>query len=151
VVNLQTVDDPDQQLAPADWPQQLVSRYSTPATPCLLLHAEPGSVPEARLATARTAGAVPSTTAVAAAVDAGSGALVRSSNGGVLGFGTAFLVDSTGTRYAVGGHGDEHAALVALGYGKIKQLTSVPAPWLQLFADGPQLSARAITTASGTG
>ena len=78
----------------------------------------------------------------------GHGALVQSTSGGVIGSGTTFVVDATGTRYAVGQKGAVDAALTALGYPATTP-RPVPDSWMDLFGDGPALTAQAATQAAG--
>lgn len=150
VSGLDTVNDPAKQPYPDDWPVDSVSPYTSPESPCLLLHARSGAAPYSTLATpGRDSSAVPTGSNTTSVVEAGRGALVRGSTGGVLGSGSVFLVDSTGTRYAIGPKGGEAAALTALGYHDLDP-TPVPRAWLGLFTDGPALSAAAAAQATGT-
>ena len=82
-------------------------------------------------------------------VDSGHGALVLAASGGVVGAGTVFLVDSTGTRYAVGTKSSVGAAMTALGYAKTTP-QAVPPGWLDLFGDGPALTSQAATQPTGS-
>ena len=143
VSGLDTADD-SAGVVPADWPTELVTKYADPARPCLLLDAGVGRAAIARLADAHSTTALPSGAGVSRLVEAGRGAVVRGSTGGVLEAGTPYLVDATGTRYQVGTKDAEKQAMMSLGYAKVSPVP-VPRPWLQLFADGPQLSARAVT------
>jgi type VII secretion protein EccB len=149
VKSITTVHDPKALPYPADWPRNTVTRYTRSDSPCLLLSTHSGSAATVSLATpsgssATTAGTTPTRT-----VQTGHGALVQATSGGVIGSGTVFLIDPTGTRYAVGSKGAEAPALAALGYDTV-QPAAVPASWLELFADGPALTvAAAARSAAG--
>ncbi len=125
-----------------DWPQRDVSAVDTGGSPCLLLSTSPTAPATVRLATARGPAARASTSGVTRQVSSGRGALVQATSGGVIGSGTTFLVDATGTRYAVGTKGTVGAALTALGYQHVHPVP-VPAPWMSLFGDGPALTQQA--------
>ncbi|HET8604860.1 MAG TPA: type VII secretion protein EccB [Marmoricola sp.] len=121
---------------PEDWPEQDVSAYSSPTEPCALLTR--GQAPGGTLAVPRGTQATTSGSGIVRAVQAGHGALVRATTANVLDVGQVYLLDASGTSYAVGNKGGEQPAKVALGYADV---TPVPVPqaWVDLFADGPQL------------
>ncbi len=142
VTRLRTVTGASQDVFPRDWPEDEVSPFTAPDAPCVRLTTGDDAAGYAELATATADGAEASGSSVTRTVGAGLGAVVRSSTGGVVGAGTTVLVDSTGTRYALGTRGGEQSAMAALGYGDV-QPRAVPKAWLALFSDGPTLSTRA--------
>ena len=68
-------------------------------------------------------------------------AVVRGVSANVLDAGPVYLIDGTGTSYAVGQSSDG-TGLRSLGYSDYVP-RPVPAAWMDLFAPGPQLSAAA--------
>ena len=126
VPKLRTVNDADQQPYPLDWPQDDVSPFAAVDTPCLLMTTSPTSPATVRLAAptdAESGDPAEQTSSpralgpgVTRSVASGHGALVQATSAGVIGSGTTFLVDATGTRYAVGQKGSVSATLTALGY-----------------------------------
>jgi type VII secretion protein EccB len=138
VATLRTDSDDDAPY-PEDWPIDAVEDYATPNVSCLRLDTEEDDVATVSLA-APSAGApdVPSGQ-FSRTIAPGGGALVRVTSGGLLGVGRIFLIDSTGTRYAVGTKDDPASALTSLGYGDVVP-RPVPQPWTQLFRDGPALT-----------
>ncbi len=142
VTRLRTVTGASQDVFPRDWPEDEVSPFTAPDAPCVRLTTGDDAAGYAELATATADGVEASGSAMTRTVGAGLGAVVRSSTGGVVGAGTTVLVDSTGTRYALGTRGGEQSAMAALGYGDVKP-RAVPKAWLALFSDGPTLSTRA--------
>jgi type VII secretion protein EccB len=124
---------------PEDWPVEEVEDYATPNVSCVRLDTEEDEVATVSL-TAPSPGApeVPSGQ-FSRTIAPGGGALVRVTSGGLLGVGRVFLIDSTGTRYAVGTKEDTASALTSLGYGDVVP-RPVPQPWTQLFQDGPALT-----------
>ncbi|MGH9089713.1 MAG: type VII secretion protein EccB [Acidimicrobiales bacterium] len=127
---------------PPDWPRHPVSPYPGVESPCARLDAHPGKAPQSLLATPAGDSDLAKTSGITSQVQPGRGALVRSSAAGVLDSGRVYLVDSSGTRYAVGDKTSERSAQTSLGYGRV---TPVPVPqaWLRLFANGPELSRQA--------
>ena len=150
ISKIRTVNDPAARPYPSDWPEQSVTPYDRGDAPCLLLTTEDERAATVQLAApADQSPALSTSTGVTRAVDSGHGALVQATSGGVIGSGTVFLVDSTGTRYAVGTRSDVGAALTALGYGDTTP-QAVPPGWLDLFGDGPALTSQAATRPSGS-
>ena len=150
ISSLRTVNDPGARPYPSDWPEQDVTPFDSVDAPCLLLDTDADKAAGVSLGTPRTDSLAASTGAgIVRTVESGHGALVQATSGGVIGSGTTFLVDSTGTRYAVGSKSDVQSALAALGYSSEKPMP-VPSPWLELFADGPALTSQAATQASGS-
>lgn len=149
ITKVRTVNDPGRRPYPSDWPENDVTAFDRGDAPCLLLTTDPNAAPTVRLAAPTSDEPTTTGSAVTRAVGSGHGALVQATSGGVIGSGTTFLVDATGTRYAVGRKGDVASALTALGYGDTRP-TPVPAAWMDLFGDGPALTSQAATRASGT-
>jgi hypothetical protein len=146
---LTTIRDPAAQPYPKDWPQDPVTPYTRADSPCLVLSTHSDAGATVRLATPRTSGLLATGGTTTRTVQSGHGALVRSASGAVIGSGTIFLVDPTGTRYAMGSKGAEGQALTALGYDRVPP-AAVPPAWLDLFADGPALTvAAAARSAAG--
>ncbi|MEO5711421.1 MAG: type VII secretion protein EccB [Nocardioidaceae bacterium] len=146
---LDTVSDPGARPYPSNWPEQNVTPFDRGDSPCLQLTTSPDAAATVGLAAPTEGSTAPSvTTGISRGVDSGHGALVQASAGGVIGSGTTFLIDSTGTRYAVGSKADAGSALTALGYGGEKP-QPVPAAWLELFQDGPALSSQAAARPTG--
>jgi len=150
ITKIRTVNDTAARPYPKDWPEQAVTPYDRGDAPCLLL-----TTAKERAATVQLAApgdrseALSTTTGVSRTVDSGHGALVQAASGGVIGSGTVFLVDSTGTRYAVGTKSSVGAAMTALGYAKTTP-QAVPPGWLDLFGDGPALTSQAATQPTGS-
>lgn len=150
ISRVRTVNDPAVRPYPSDWPEQSVTPYDRGDAPCLLLTTEDGRAATVQLAApTEQSPALSTSTGVTRAVDSGHGALVQATSGGVIGSGTVFLVDSTGTRYAVGTRSDVGSALTALGYGGTTP-QAVPPGWLDLFGDGPALTSQAATRPTGS-
>jgi type VII secretion protein EccB len=147
VTSLETVDDGGRSY-PDDWPEGDVRPYTSTDAPCLLLRTASGQAPYAELATPGSPSVMAGDQTLTRVVQTGYGAVVRSTTGGVLGSGTAHLVDSSGTDYVIGGRGNEKQPLVALGYGDLTP-TPVPKAWVDLFASGPALTTAAAARASG--
>jgi type VII secretion protein EccB len=146
---LDTVSDPGARPYPSDWPEQDVTPFDRGDSPCLRLITSTDSAATVGLAAPTEGSTAPSTTpGVTRGVDSGHGALVQATAGGVIGSGTTFLIDSTGTRYAVGSRADAGSTLTSLGYAGEKP-QPVPAAWLELFQDGPTLSAQAAARPTG--
>ena len=62
---------------------------------------------------------------------------------------TTFLVDSRGTRFAIGPKDQVPTVLRALGYESVEPIAT-PRAWVELFASGPELSlAAAVQAADG--
>ena len=134
---------------PDDWPRSSVTPSDSEAS-CVLLTTHEDDVPTVRLASPVTEAAVPPSTGAVRSVevDSGAGAVFRATSGGVLDRGTVYLVDSTGTRYAVGRPVSVY--LAKLGYGADSPV-AVPLPWADLFGDGPLLAARPASQPAGGG
>jgi type VII secretion protein EccB len=148
VATLRPEDDDAVAPYPEDWPVDEVEDYATPNVSCLLLDTEEDAVATVSLAApSASAPDVPSGQ-FSRTVAPGGGALVRATTGGVLGVGRVFLVDSTGTRYAVGTQDDAASALTSLGYGTVVP-RPVPQPWTLLFRDGPALTREGAGQSAG--
>jgi type VII secretion protein EccB len=134
---------------PADWPQQSVSAYGDPTAPnapaCLVLRTDPT---DAHAATVTLANVAPDAVTAGVQVESGHGSLVRASSGGVLGRGTVYLVDATGTSYAVGQPGRTDQPLQQFGYANV-EIPQVPLSWTYLFQDGPALNSAAASVPVG--
>lgn len=111
------------------------------AEPCAVLDADTGRASRTQLATSPTgeSGAGGVGDAIRFSVAPGQGAYVRTAGHGDTGGGQRWVVDSGGTRYRLGGTGNETASL--LGYGSYDPPT-IPDAWIEQFACGPELSAR---------
>ena len=159
VPKLRTVNDPDQSPFPRDWPEQDVSPFASVEAPCLLMTTSPTSPATVRLAAptdnestdpgAQVSSPRALTAGVARHVASGHGALVQATSAGVIGTGTTFLVDATGTRYAVGQKGAVAAALTALGYQDVRP-APVPTSWMDVLGDGPALTSAAAARTPGS-
>ena len=133
---------------PQDWPDSAVRAGTRPESPCLLLTTKAAGAPRVELATPRSGSPASGNGALTQEVSPGHGALVRSSTAGVVGAGTIFLVDSTGTRFALGDRSGSRGAQISLGYAK-QQPREVPKAWLDLFIDGPALTSQAAGQGAG--
>ncbi|MFC4553947.1 type VII secretion protein EccB [Georgenia faecalis] len=145
--DLDTVANDTNPYPPENWPTALPE--TTTERPCAVLQTS-----ERRATTAFAT--VPATAEMfggrRVTVAPGSGALVRMSSTGT-GVGPVFLVDQTATRFEVSDPSAE--TLARLGYADV-DLVQVPAPWLALLGDGPELNAEAARAAvsrtlAGTG
>jgi type VII secretion protein EccB len=125
---------------PANWPEAAVTPFDGEGASCALLEATDDRLPVVRLAAPATDEVVyDDEVGASVQVDSGRGAVLRTTSGGVLSRGTVTLVDSSGTRYAVGSKGNEEDALNRLGYGEVAPV-AVPLSWMDLFPAGPELS-----------
>lgn len=148
VTDLETVTDPGRLPYPDTWPEAAVTPYAAPGSPCVRLTTDADEsdtsagddAPTVELATARTDSVLPTTSDVTRDVTVGTGALVSAWNGGPLDGGAPFLIDPTGTSYALGEADTREQTMAALGYAGVEPVP-VPLAWIDLFADGPLLSA----------
>ncbi len=124
---------------PESWPQELVEDYATPDVECARLDTEEGAEPVVSLTAPTESAPAVSDGLFSREIEPGGGALVQASPGGVLGTGNVFLIDSTGTRYAVGTPADSASTRASLGYAAVEP-PSVPLPWTKIFRDGPALT-----------
>ena len=125
------------------WPEDLPSTYSQGDSPCLVLQTQDGAKATAVLARTTDQDLLSRDTARTQLVQSGHGAVVRATTAGVLDVGQVYLVDATGTRYAVGTKGNPTDSLLRLGYGKVTP-RPVPQAWTELFGDGPALVSGAV-------
>jgi type VII secretion protein EccB len=147
VAQVRTVNDASQRPYPTDWPDQAVTPFDRSDAPCLTLTTDRETAATVQLAAPLSDSPVAGS-GIVRTVESGHGALVQATSGGVIGSGTIFLVDSTGTRYAVGTKSDPTSALTALGYQGERPMP-VPSTWMELFGDGPGLTSQAATRAAG--
>ncbi len=126
---------------PQDWPTESVTAYDAPTTPCVRMDAGEQEAPVVRLATVTDESALATGSELERNVALRGGAVVRGVSANVLDAGPVFLIDGTGTSYAVGQNSDG-AGLPSLGYSDYTP-RPVPAAWMDLFAPGPQLSSSA--------
>lgn len=126
----------DPAASPAGWPTAQPTPFEGDQT-CVVLHASPGEPATVSLA-------APGDDAEAPTGDlelgAGIGAYVRAADFGASSGGQQFLIDSSGTRYKLGGEGTVSAE--SLGYDP-DDAPTIPASWLESFVCGPELSALA--------
>ncbi|ROR92641.1 type VII secretion protein EccB [Nocardioides aurantiacus] len=125
----------------SDWPEDAVTPYDLPGTPCVRMDASEDEAPVVQLAAPRSDDALATTSELERNVSLRSGAVVRGVSANVLDAGPVYLVDGTGTSYVVGQNSDG-AGLASLGYSDYTP-RPVPAAWMDLFAPGPQLSSSA--------
>jgi type VII secretion protein EccB len=123
---------------PTDWPTEVPAPFGADFA-CALLATEPGQTPTVSLAAPTAEEAVPGDgeSGTSVSVEPGRGALVRTMGSGVTDQGTVYLVDASGTHYAIGGEVTD--TLSRLGYSGV-QPVPVPLLWADLFASGPELS-----------
>ncbi|WP_445259111.1 type VII secretion protein EccB [Nocardioides aurantiacus] len=126
---------------PQDWPTGAVTPYESPTAPCVRMDSDEDEAPVVQLADVTSEEALPTTSDLERNVALRAGAVVRGVSANVLDAGPVYLVDGTGTSYAVGQNSDG-AGLRSLGYSDYAP-RPVPASWMDLFAPGPQLSATA--------
>lgn len=127
---------------PESWPQELVEDYATQDVECARLDTEEGELPVVSLSVPTEDAPSVASGLFSREIEPGGGALVQASPGGVLGTGTVFLIDSTGTRYAVGTPADAVTTRGSLGYVDVEP-PAVPLPWTKIFRDGPALTRNA--------
>lgn len=132
-------DDPPY---PASWPTELVEDYATPEVACARLDTEEGKSPVVSLSAPSEAAPEVRNGVFTRDIPSGGGALVQASPSGVIGAGNVFLVDFTGTRYAVGSPADQDSIRASLGYAAVEP-RPVPMSWTKLFRDGPALTREA--------
>jgi type VII secretion protein EccB len=128
-----------QQFAPTQWPAQLPTLVNE--APCATLTAATGTRPSVALSTSTTVEPEPGATT--AAVDLGTGALVRAIGAGSLTAGPVLAIDQTGTSYAIDASTPD--LLQRLGY-RTSDVAPVPQAWSELFRAGPELSVEAART-----
>ncbi len=145
-----------EQPAPQEWPDTAVTSYTpapddpTGSVCALLTEDSQGGAADVTLAEpVRESEAVPGPQdgPRTVDVDGGHGALVQANAGAVLDRGTTYVIDSSGTRYALGG--DLESVLRRLGYADAP-VTDVPLKWVDLFDDGPELSPDAANDPVGS-
>ncbi|MDR2373773.1 MAG: type VII secretion protein EccB [Bifidobacteriaceae bacterium] len=117
---------------PADWPQTVNEPMDSSARPCALTTGEADPADAVRLATA-TAEA-PNQAGVT--VQKGHGALFTPSDSASGSATYPFLVDHSGTAYAI--NNAPEATLAQLGYSA-EDLSVAPRSWIALFTPGPAL------------
>lgn len=126
-----------------EWPEQIPVDYEAGDEACAVLDAAPGqparTLLAAKPADAESAEGVESGK-VEVTVQPGSGAYVLSGAQGAASGGSPVLIDMDGKRYRLGGAAGETVAL--LGYADYDPPT-VPDPWIENFACGPELSQEA--------
>ena len=145
VQNLDSLTNATLRTYPEDWP---TNELTGTAQTCAVLVGTGSDVRRTYLASVTANSALPSGGDSSVTVQAGRGALVRGSSGGAPSP-TVFLVDATGTRYAVGGTGDSTEAQKRLGYGKVS-VPAVPTSWITLFSSGPELTIQAAQNTPGS-
>ena len=134
---------------PKDWPTDAVTPYTSVDQPCLQLETSDGEAPTVHLATPTSDRATTPDSTVVRRIATGSGALVRATTANVLNAGPVYLVDSSGTSFAVG-KGGSGAEVGVLGYGGTTP-RPIPRAWLDLFASGPELSTGAASKTPQSG
>ena len=125
-------------LYPANWPTELPTRLDSPVA-CALLTTEAQQLPVVTLAVPAGPASEPAATS-GAVVDPSHGALVRAVAGGIVNRGEVFLVDATGTLYALGS--PEPTVQAQLGYAGLTP-AAVPLAFLDALRPGPELAAGA--------
>jgi hypothetical protein len=129
-------------LQPEDWPEDPLHPVGGEAW-CLLMQPQSDTgAPVVQLATPTDESAVfDDETQQTVEVAPGRGAIVRTSTAGVLGRGTTYLVDSSGTAYALGvGEGESAEVVLSyLGYGGVEP-AAVPPTWVEQLTPGPSLT-----------
>ena len=128
-----------QRVAPSAWPADLPTPVDE--APCATLTTARGAEPEVALSTSPTVRPEPGTTK--AAVDLGTGALVRAVGTGSPSAGPLLAIDQTGTSYALDASTPD--LLQRLGYSP-EDVAPVPQSWVELFRTGPELSVEAART-----
>lgn len=137
-------------VVPGDWPTELPDQTDD-RRPCLQLVAgEDGATSTPVLAEATRDEARATGAQRLVRVEQGRGALVRSTTRSRASTNdTTFLVDSRGTRFAIGPKDQVPTVLRALGYESVEPIAT-PRAWVELFASGPELSlAAAVQAADG--
>ena len=135
---------------PTSWPTAASSPFDRSIEPCLLMTTAPKTAPTISLGepVVDEARAVGST--YTQIVQPGSGAVVRADDGATIGNGLVYLIDSTGTAYAVGSPGFTESPLPSLGYDVDDDVAPVYAPWVRLFNEGPDLTSADAGTPAGS-
>lgn len=134
-------------LYPESWPTALPTRLDS-AVACALLTTETQQLPVVTLAVPAAPASQPAERSDAV-VDPSHGALVRAVSGGVVNRGEVFLVDATGTMYALGD--PEPTVQAQLGYAAVSP-APVPLAFLNALRAGPELgpgAARQLVTPQG--
>ena len=118
----------------ADWPTQPLAALSSGSVPCAVLSHNDAGQPSTSLATLADD---EQQLDAGVSVSTGGGALVRVGGSSASGSGLVYLVDESGTAYAVPGADSD--IIGRLGYDP-KDVDLLPQPWLQFLAAGPQLT-----------
>ncbi|MEV7397668.1 type VII secretion protein EccB [Aeromicrobium sp. NPDC092404] len=146
LAGIDTISSLSERPYPADWPSENVTAFNGSA-PCLLLRAgqDPEDTARAVLARPTNDAALATRNEVVTDVQTGHGALVRATTTGSATDATPlYLLDSLGTRYAVGSSADPQSqdyrptTRSALGYHDVDP-QAVPQAWVAPFEDGPAL------------
>jgi type VII secretion protein EccB len=146
LAGINTISSLSKRPYPADWPRESVTAFNGSA-PCLLLRAgqDPEDAAKAVLARPISDAALARRNEVVTDVQTGHGALVRATTTGSATDSTPlYLLDSLGTRYAVGSSGDPQSddyrptTRRVLGYPDVDP-QAVPQAWVAPFEDGPAL------------
>ncbi|QAY72142.1 type VII secretion protein EccB [Agromyces protaetiae] len=119
----------------ADWPDAALRGLGADVTPCARLDTS-GDEPKAVLGSTETELPAPSAGGTVA-MEVGKGAVVLATGAGANSAGTHFVIDATGTAYAV--PGGDLEPLKRLGYDEA-DVTRVPSAWIAFFPSGPTLS-----------
>lgn len=124
----------------ADWPDEVLQPVEPGASVCAML----GHDKQSKLPTTTLATTFAPPTGTDATVAVGAGALVAAGGEGLQGVNEVYVVDQSGTSFAIPDSSDD--VLARLGYttGNISVLTTA---WMQFFASGPELT---ITAAGRT-
>ncbi len=119
-----------------DWPEDAVSELAQDSQPCAVLQHDDQGAATTTLGTL-AADTVLTDGAVSVAVD--GGALVRAARSGAGAIGMLYLIDATGTAFAIP---DGDGAAAQLGYAP-EDIVAVPEAWIQFIPTGPALTAQA--------
>lgn len=126
-----------------EWPELRPEGYQSGEEACAVLDAAPGRPARTLLASdpsEKESAAEIEAGRVEVTVEPGLGAYVLSGAQGAASGGSPLVIDMDGKRYRLGGAAGETAGL--LGYGGYDPPT-VPDPWIESFACGPELSQEA--------
>lgn len=120
----------------ADWPQRTLAPTETGTGLCAVLTHD-GAVPHTVLATTTT---TPQSGGVSVA--GGGGALVAAEGSGSQGARLRYLIDASGTAYAIPGDASGRESTSRLGYSE-KDVSRIGVDWIRFFDAGPALTQKA--------
>lgn len=138
---ISNVDTAPQDAGGADWPTDAVTELEQSTQPCAVLQHDENGNARTTLGTI-TGGTVLTDENAGVSVALGGGALVRAGRDGGSDVGMVYLIDGTGTAFAIP---DGLRAITQLGY-TLDDVVTVPEAWVQFMPTGPSLTQAAAAS-----